>query len=110
MNDAVALNVFAALSHAARLNAFRRLAEVAPSGLPATVLARELNYNLTTLSTHLNILARAGLISGSRDGRFIIYKAEFAIPTKFINHFLIDCCQGRATTSPQQEDAVPESL
>ena len=75
-NDA--LNVFAALSQATRLDAFRLIIRHEPDGLPAGEIARLLGVPQNTMSTHLAVLARAGLISAERHSRLIIYRAEIA--------------------------------
>ena len=47
-----------------------------------------------TLSTHLAILARAGLVTGERQGRLIIYRANIQGVRSLISFLVTDCCQG----------------
>jgi len=73
-NEAVA--ALSALALDSRLRAFKLLARVGGEGLPAGEIARRLNLQQNTLSDHLQILARAGMITGERNSRSIIYRAN----------------------------------
>ena len=64
-------------------------------GLPAGEIAEAVAGRQNTISTHLAILARAGLIRGERDGRVIRYSADFAAARGLIGFLLEDCCDGR---------------
>ena len=92
-NDA--LNVFAALSQATRLDAFRLIINHEPNGLPAGEIARLLDVPQNTMSTHLAVLARAGLISGERHSRSVIYRAEIDRVREIASFLVNDCCGGR---------------
>src|SRR6185503_17133915 len=58
-----ALSAFGALSQETRLEIFRQLVRLAPDAIPAGDLARDLDVPASTLSSHLAILHRAGLVS-----------------------------------------------
>ena len=45
-------------------------------GLLAGAIAETIGCPHNTLSSHLSILARAGLIRGTREGRTILYRAD----------------------------------
>lgn len=92
-NDA--LDVFAALSQATRLDAFRLIVKHEPEGLPAGEIARLLDVPQNTMSTHLAVLARAGLISAERQSRSIIYRAEIDQVRAIASFLVSDCCGGR---------------
>lgn len=66
-----------------------------PDGLPAGEVARELGIPHNTMSAHLAILARAGLVSSRRRSRQIIYQARFDCITQTVNFLVQDCCKGR---------------
>jgi DNA-binding transcriptional ArsR family regulator len=68
----------AALAQPTRLEAFRTLVAHEPHGVPAGELARLLAVPQNTLSAHLNVLARGGLVKGTRHSRSIIYRADLA--------------------------------
>ena len=71
-----ALAALAALGQPTRLEIFRLLMRREPDGLPAGAIADTIGCPHNTLSSHLGILARSGLVRGTRDGRSIIYRAD----------------------------------
>jgi DNA-binding transcriptional ArsR family regulator len=71
-----ALAAFAALGQPTRLTIFQLLMSAEPGGLAAGAIANEVGCPHNTLSSHLSILARSGLVRGARDGRSIIYRAN----------------------------------
>src|SRR3974390_2769035 len=75
MAPAHALAALAALGQPTRLEIFRLLMRAEPNGLAGGRLAEEIGCPHNTLSSHLAILARSGLVRGRRDGRSIIYRA-----------------------------------
>ena len=84
----------AALAQSTRLDAFRMLVGREPEGLPAGEIARELAIPHNTLSTHLAILSRAGLIRSQRRSRSIVYRADLAAFRAVATFLLKDCCGG----------------
>lgn len=90
-----ALLALAALSQATRLDVFRLLIEHEPEGLPAGEIARRLAVPANTMSAHLGVLTRAGLICAERRSRTIIYRAEFECLRHLVLFLLKDCCAGR---------------
>jgi DNA-binding transcriptional ArsR family regulator len=67
-----------------------------PDGLPAGAIARQLDVPQNTMSAHLAILARAGLVRPERQSRSIIYRADLD-RLRALTLFLVkDCCAGRA--------------
>lgn len=90
-----ALDVFAALSQATRLDTFRLLMEYEPKGLPAGEIARRLEVPQNTMSTHLAILTRAGLIESERHSRSIVYRAVVDRVREIATFLVRDCCGGR---------------
>ncbi|WP_020186540.1 metalloregulator ArsR/SmtB family transcription factor [Methylopila sp. 73B] len=93
--EQAALDALFALGQPTRLRVFRHLVTIAPESLPAGGIADALGCLQNTLSTHLAILARAGLITGVRDGRSILYAANFDGMRGLVNYLLEDCCAGR---------------
>lgn len=96
MESSHALDVFTALSQATRLDTFRLLMEHEPQGLPAGEIARRLEVPQNTMSTHLAILTRAGLIESERHSRSIIYRAVVDRVREIASFLVQDCCGGRA--------------
>jgi ArsR family transcriptional regulator len=90
-----ALAALAALGQPTRLAIFRLLVRKEPDGLSAGALADALGRPHNTLSTHIGILARAGLVNGTREGRSITYRADAAGTRALIAFLVTDCCEGR---------------
>jgi ArsR family transcriptional regulator, arsenate/arsenite/antimonite-responsive transcriptional repressor len=94
VDQTTAVTRFSALAHQTRLSVFRLLVEAGPEGLAAGDISRRLAMPHNTLSTHLAVLARAGLVESRRDGRSIIYAARFSGVRELIDFVLRDCCKG----------------
>lgn len=94
MDSNHALDALAALSQQTRLDAFRMLVRHEPEGLPAGEIARLLEVPANTLSTHLAILARAGLVASERRGRVIQYRADIEGLRALMLFLVNDCCAG----------------
>ncbi len=90
-----ALAALAALGQPTRLSIFRLLVKEEPGGLTAGVLADAVGCPHNTLSTHVAILARAGLVNDKREGRTITYRANAAGTRALIAFLVTDCCDGR---------------
>lgn len=91
----VAVDALSALAHASRLAVFRLLVRTGADGLPAGEIAREVGALPNTLSTHLAILDHAGLIQSRRDGRSVIYSANYDGMRELLGFLVADCCAGR---------------
>jgi len=103
-----ALSALAALGQPTRLEIFRLLMRKEPAGLAAGTIAETIGCPHNTLSTHLSILARAGLIRGMRAGRSIVYRADVEGMRALIGFLMTDCCEGRPELCDLQ-DALRES-
>jgi ArsR family transcriptional regulator, arsenate/arsenite/antimonite-responsive transcriptional repressor len=84
----------AALAQSTRLDVFRLLVRHEPDGLPAGDIARELAVPHNTMSSHLGILSRAGLVRSERRSRSIIYRADLDGIREVMTFLLKDCCGG----------------
>lgn len=84
--------LFDALSQETRLRAFRLLVQAGPDGLPAGVLSEKLNTPHNTMSFHLNHLSNAKLISSRKEGRSVIYSANYDAIRDLIGFMVKDCC------------------
>jgi ArsR family transcriptional regulator len=88
------VHILSALAHASRLSVFRLLVQAGEAGLAAGEIARRAGIVPSTLSTHLAVLTQAGLIAARRDGRLIIYTADYARMRELLGFLLEDCCGG----------------
>ncbi len=95
VKTANAIAAFGALSQETRLDAFRQLVRLAPDAIPAGELARDLEVPPSTLSTHLAILQRAGLVKSERSSRTIRYSADLDGARALVEFLVMDCCRGR---------------
>ncbi len=95
MEKEQAILALAALAQSTRLDAFRLLAEHEPEGLPAGEVARRLAVPHNTMSTHLAVLARAGLVAPERQSRVINYRARLDGFGELTAYLINNCCGGR---------------
>jgi DNA-binding transcriptional ArsR family regulator len=95
MDEPHALAALAALGQTTRLAIFRLLVRKEPTGMSAGALAEAVGCPHNTLSTHVAILARAGLVYGTREGRTITYRADAAGTKALIGFLVKDCCERR---------------
>ena len=85
----------AALAQSTRLEVFRLLVRHEPKGMAAGEIAAAVAVPQNTMSSHLSVLARAGLVSARRFGRSIVYRAELSQLRQVMLFMLTDCCDGR---------------
>jgi ArsR family transcriptional regulator, arsenate/arsenite/antimonite-responsive transcriptional repressor len=89
-----AISALSALAQPTRLAIFRLLVKHEPIGVTAGVIAETIGAPHNTLSTHLAILVRAGLLRSSREGRTIIYRSDVEGMRSVIGFLVNDCCDG----------------
>lgn len=89
-----ALSALSALAQEARLAVFRALVKAGANGMAAGDIAQRVGVPSSTLSSHLNILAHAGLVTRRRESRSVIYAANYAAMNGLLTFLTEDCCQG----------------
>ena len=89
------LKQLSALSQETRLRAFRALMEAGQAGLHAGAIAEHLDLAPNKLSGHLTILVSSGLVTVTRDGRRMIYRAEIDTVNRLLAMLVENCCHGR---------------
>jgi DNA-binding transcriptional ArsR family regulator len=95
------VDALAALAQRSRLPIFRLLVEAGPAGLAAGAIGENLELPPATLSFHLAHLARAGLVQGRQEGRFVIYAASFENMNTLVGYLTENCCGG-ASCAPRR--------
>jgi len=95
MDEIAALECLAALSQPTRLKAFRLLVAHEPDGVASGEVAGLVDVPQNTMSTHLAVLARCGLVRGERQSRTILYRADLQRFQALLVFLLQDCCGGR---------------
>ena len=93
MDIKLALAAFDTLSQDTRLRVFRLLVEYGLAGTPAGALSEALSIPHNTLSFHLSHMSHAGLVESRREGRSIIYSANFEFFSSLIRFMVEDCCR-----------------
>jgi DNA-binding transcriptional ArsR family regulator len=96
MESEQAILALAALAQSTRMGVFKLLVKYEPDGLAAGDIARALAVPQNTMSAHLAILARAGLVTSERKSRSIVYRANLAAFQTLTSFMVEDCCGGRA--------------
>ena len=96
MTNDSALLALAALAHPTRLDAFRQLVQHEPEGLSTGQLVDLSGLTQSTFSTHLAVLAKAGLLQTEKRGRRFIQRADIDALRALMLFLARDCCQGRA--------------
>lgn len=91
-----ALAALGALSHPTRLDAFRLLIRHEPGGLPTGALVAASGLSQSTFSTHLAVLAKAGLVTAEKRGRQQIQRGNLPRLAALMTFLARDCCGGRA--------------
>ena len=95
MNESSVVKALGALAQETRLKLFRLLVVAGTEGLTPGQMAETLDVTPTALSFHLKELSHAGLVSTERDGRNIIYRADYGAMDTLLAFLTEECCQGR---------------
>ncbi len=88
-------NRLSTLGHPQRLALFRLLMRRYPDRVPATELAQALDLKSNTLSTYVNALMQAGLVTQERVGTSLRYAIHMEAARDTFDYLLRDCCRGR---------------
>lgn len=95
MKDATAITMLAALAQEHRLKIYRLLVQAGPAGVPSSEIATNIGSSPAGTSFHLKELEHAGLVSGTRHGRFILYAINVDAMRELLSFLTEDCCQGQ---------------
>ncbi|MBY0305258.1 MAG: metalloregulator ArsR/SmtB family transcription factor [Sphingomonas sp.] len=87
-----AMQVMSALSQATRLEVFQRLVESLPDGMASGELAAAIGSSPNTMSAHLAVLTRAGVVRSDKVGRTVVYRAVTK-PVEELSGFLAQACE-----------------
>lgn len=98
METKIVITALSALAQESRLAVFRLLVQNGPQGLAATKIAETLALAPSSLSFHLKELTYAKLISQAREGRSLIYSANFETMNGVLGFLTENCCGGNPCT------------
>jgi DNA-binding transcriptional ArsR family regulator len=94
MKKTDAVVALAALAQDNRLDVFRLLVQAGPEGMPAGAVADALDLAPNTLTFHFDRLRTAGLVTVRREGRSMIYAAQFEQMNALLGFLTENCCGG----------------
>ena len=95
MDQQSAIDALSALAQSSRMTIFRLLVTEGPEGLQVGEISKRLDIVSSTLSGHLAVLKRAGLLKACRRQREIHYSVNLDTVNALITFLLADCCRGR---------------
>lgn len=75
MEQPETMHTLVALAHDTRLKVYRLLEAAGDGGMAAGEIADRLEIHPASLSNHLGILTRAGVVSQERRGRSLVYRS-----------------------------------
>jgi len=104
-----AVAALSALAQQNRLEVFRLLVQAGRDGLPAGQIAERLKLAAPTLSFHLAQLKHAGLVQVRRDGRSLIYAADYGGMNELMGFLTENCCAGDAAVCGAPACAPPQA-
>jgi DNA-binding transcriptional ArsR family regulator len=96
MATSTTVKALSALAHDHRLAAFRALVQAGPGGMAVGELRSALALPAATLTSHLNQLRSAGLVTDEREGRVIRVRADYDRMDALIGFLTENCCGGDA--------------
>lgn len=94
MDNEALVDAFGALAQETRLQVFRLLLDAGPGGLPAGEIARRLGTPHNTMSAHLAILARTGLVRSRRESRQVIHAVDLNGVRGVVTFLVQEFCGG----------------
>ena len=109
MDSSKIVNALSALAQEHRLALFRLLVQAGTQGMAAGSIADALGLPNSSLSFHLAHLNRAGLIEQRRDGRSLIYTANYPAMNELVGYLMENCCGGaECSTSAREAEPAQE--
>lgn len=99
MKSIDALACLNALAQEHRLTLFRLLVQAGDQGLAVGELATATGLAGATLTNHLHVLRRAGMVSDERRGRVIQCRANYPQMNHLLGFLTENCCAGSADTA-----------
>ncbi len=92
MNNKIAVNLLSILGSDIRLPIFRMLVQAGKNGLNPGYIANKLDIKPNKLSFHLNGLKKANLINSKKNGRELIYYANYKTIKDLVGFLFENCC------------------
>jgi DNA-binding transcriptional ArsR family regulator len=99
MKSADVVASLGALAHERRLAIYRLLIRRGPEGMPAGAIGEKVGLGPSSLTFHLQALQRAGLVTQVREGRQLIYGADFEAMNGLVAYLSSECCTSASTSA-----------
>ena len=99
-------DMFAAMGSEARLSIIRLLLSAHPDGMVVGEIQAELDATASTLSHHLDKLKNEDLVSVSREGTFLRYRANTTILQELLGFLYAECCTRNLVIAPEKITAT----
>jgi DNA-binding transcriptional ArsR family regulator len=106
MEKEAALAALGALAQETRLDVFRLLVQAGGGGMAAGAIAASLGIPGATLSFHLKELKNARVVACRREGRSLLYRADFGAMNALLAYLTENCCRG-GDCAPPEGAALP---
>ncbi|MCY0146373.1 metalloregulator ArsR/SmtB family transcription factor [Hoeflea sp. G2-23] len=90
----VAVKVLSVLAHEGRVLLLQTLVQAGEKGASVGALAEAIGQNLKTVSAQLQLMADAGLVRARREGKQMIYCAQYDTLGALFSFIMHDCCGG----------------
>jgi len=97
LDNETASLIFSGLGHDRRLEIFRFLVRAGYEGITPGKIKEHASISASTLSFHLKILKAMNLVHVSREGRTLVYRANFVLINEAMAYLLANCCEGAPT-------------
>ena len=111
MEKNIATAIFESLSSGVRLDAYRLLVRQGKTGLVAGELASALSVPATNMSFHLKAMVHANIVTVAQEGRYMRYRANFALMLDLIAYLTEECCEGHPEQCLElRSQCAPEAL
>lgn len=107
MKSRTAVEALKALAQESRLAAYRLLVQAGPEGMAVGDLGERLRLPGATLTNHLNVLRRAGLVRDVREGRSIRCRADYPRMEELLDFLAENCC-GNSASCKQASACTPQ--
>jgi ArsR family transcriptional regulator, arsenate/arsenite/antimonite-responsive transcriptional repressor len=109
MEKSNAVAALSALAQDNRLDVFRLLVQAGPEGMAAGAVAEALELAPNTLTFHFDRLRMAGLVTVRREGRSMIYAAQYDVMNELLGYLTENCCQGRECAPTRRRTVSPSA-
>ena len=92
INNDIAVNLLSILGSKIRLPIFRMLIQAGNSGLQPKYITDKLDIKPNKLSFHLKGMRESGLVSAKKNGRELIYCANYQTTQDLVAFLFENCC------------------